>query len=1126
MRSSQSHRNPTTTANNSSSNDRCKKLHRYAVLLLFLAAIHLVAIVYVLSKATHQQTEQLLLTTRRRWIGARSACNYSARQSSSVSLEEPFQRTTNTKNVVPDPTTSATTQAPLQPSLALEHQKQPQQHRSTFISSIRVVTGGSGRKGDHNNNGDELIHRLSPRNLAKADATLQLDDRTVVVVGGFTDTYQSVTPCLQFFDIPSQQWYGRPLIRLPKQNWNVAETHQGIAYDRTRRILYIVSGQKGRGCSPATPTVVRYRIEDNKWEQLPPLPAARYSPGVELVVADPKTENPNRSYLHVFGGAGENRKTGAMDHWRLTIMEDGDRQDGRNASTTTANNRRGQWGEWEVMESLPDAGVHGTSFLSSDGYIHYTAYCQLDQGVLRQSSSMAVCHQHAVDIDGQRLHHVSDVGLTFRYPIAWSDPSQTPHWERVTDMPFPTCHGGSWFDSSTDTLYYMGGGLTNTQIKQGSAPKSLSMIQTYNANTTEWRVYPFEQVPRGSHLFSLLTWMDTGRNILYSLHPGTTVIAATMSLTATDDYPELNVNWTKLATSYLDRTRAVSIVAFQRCLQNANATTDLNLYTATDKDGGRLYEDNRGTWNEQNRALQYPDIIAYPKDEAQVSSLVNCARSTGYRLCSRNGRHSYDGSSSCSRGVVVDMSRMDSWEVVALPSTRSATVVRLGSGMTLGKVAIALQSIGLALPSGSCATVGVTGLTLSGGQGPLSRLHGLTCDHLVAIDLVDNTGHLIHARDDNEFSDYLWLARGGGTVGHHFPGIITQLYYDDLVPTIGTRRIESGVGDLNSTIWTRARMRFPSNTTVAVELLQSWHKSLMEERAQANENSLARRVTIEPWLLFERSKRNLRKVARPKIQQIGNETFWDGHVFVNVYFFGSQELHSDYFVPQVLRAIQFNWTSVIGHVAALERLDHLSFVRKLGGVRSNTKLASGIHGHDTNHERWRGYSAIVKDPMSQNSQGLDRVFKKLVDLIFSSEPKYRRYAEFKPFGGAISSTSAPNGAFGHRDAAWMVLVNHFLDNSTKDLEPGILSESQSRHDEITGLMRKTGWYNGMYPGYLQHTDRMHFDLEEYYGDHAVQIDAIKRRRDPSNLFRRWLPNSRPTLFSTPNESISVSQHYL
>jgi FAD/FMN-containing dehydrogenase len=68
---------------------------------------------------------------------------------------------------------------------------------------------------------------------------------------------------------------------------------------------------------------------------------------------------------------------------------------------------------------------------------------------------------------------------------------------------------------------------------------------------------------------------------------------------------------------------------------------------------------------------------------------------------------------------------------------------------------------GLVISSGDTASVGVGGLTLSGGIGWMVRSQGLALDNLLAVELVTASGEVVVA-DREHNADLFWAVRGGG----------------------------------------------------------------------------------------------------------------------------------------------------------------------------------------------------------------------------------------------------------------------------------------------------------------------------------------------------------------------------
>ncbi|GHH33142.1 FAD-binding oxidoreductase [Lentzea cavernae] len=163
---------------------------------------------------------------------------------------------------------------------------------------------------------------------------------------------------------------------------------------------------------------------------------------------------------------------------------------------------------------------------------------------------------------------------------------------------------------------------------------------------------------------------------------------------------------------------------------------------------------------------QKPAAVAKVTSAADVQACVEAARGR-VAVAARSGGHSYAGYSSPPGGLQVDVRGLA--EVEVLPGGQ----VRIGSGAALGDVSKALAASGLCLPTGTCPSVGVAGLTLGGGIGVLSRKYGLTCDHLVSATVVTADGRLLTASAEKE-PDLFWALRGGG--GGNF-GIVTEFVF-------------------------------------------------------------------------------------------------------------------------------------------------------------------------------------------------------------------------------------------------------------------------------------------------------------------------------------------------------------
>jgi FAD/FMN-containing dehydrogenase len=150
-----------------------------------------------------------------------------------------------------------------------------------------------------------------------------------------------------------------------------------------------------------------------------------------------------------------------------------------------------------------------------------------------------------------------------------------------------------------------------------------------------------------------------------------------------------------------------------------------------------------------------PEAIAQVASEADVASCVAFARRFGIPLRLRSGGHSYIGAS-IGTGMVIDLRQLSRIDVSS--NGQTATI---GAGAALVDVYNTLAGHGVAIPAGSCPTVGLSGLTLGGGVGVVSRRYGLTCDRLGAARLITAEGQTLTCSATSH-PDLYWALRGGG----------------------------------------------------------------------------------------------------------------------------------------------------------------------------------------------------------------------------------------------------------------------------------------------------------------------------------------------------------------------------
>ena len=151
-----------------------------------------------------------------------------------------------------------------------------------------------------------------------------------------------------------------------------------------------------------------------------------------------------------------------------------------------------------------------------------------------------------------------------------------------------------------------------------------------------------------------------------------------------------------------------------------------------------------------------PAVIVRCAGTADVAVAFDFARVHELEVAVRGGGHNPAGHCVCDDGLVIDLSQM---RTVAVDG--EARIARTDGGATWLDFDTATQAAGLVTPGGVVVSTGVAGLTFGGGIGHLTAQYGLTCDHLVAAELVTPAGDVVRAGPE-EHADLLWALRGAG----------------------------------------------------------------------------------------------------------------------------------------------------------------------------------------------------------------------------------------------------------------------------------------------------------------------------------------------------------------------------
>jgi FAD/FMN-containing dehydrogenase len=163
-----------------------------------------------------------------------------------------------------------------------------------------------------------------------------------------------------------------------------------------------------------------------------------------------------------------------------------------------------------------------------------------------------------------------------------------------------------------------------------------------------------------------------------------------------------------------------------------------------------VYDAARHIWN--GAVDHYPALVAICETVNDVQAVIRATGRYHLPVSVRGGGYDWAGRSVRNHGMVIDLSSMKHVSVDA----KSQTAMVQG-GATAEDVVSAAAPHGLTAVVGTLGKIGMAGLTLAGGYGPLSTRFGLALDNLIAAELILADGRMVRA-SSSENTELFWVA--------------------------------------------------------------------------------------------------------------------------------------------------------------------------------------------------------------------------------------------------------------------------------------------------------------------------------------------------------------------------------
>ena len=420
------------------------------------------------------------------------------------------------------------------------------------------------------------------------------------------------------------------------------------------------------------------------------------------------------------------------------------------------------------------------------------------------------------------------------------------------------------------------------------------------------------------------------------------------------------------------------------------------------------------------------------------------------RIAIRGGRHSYIGASTVSKGVVVDVSRFD-----YIHQHDDNGLMTVGAGITLGRLYYELwNSIPnrLLYPGGTCPTVGLSGLTLGGGQGIIGRKYGLSTDQVIEFKMVNSTGQILTINNRSQ-EDLFWALRGGGNGNFGIVYEFTLKRYK-----IPDRNKDYLIYFHNSSDWHT--------------IISKWQNFITNSTFN-NDHNIWSQLTVTPTFLlvaFHIAGTKLKQASVKKIEEFANVP----HTTPSGYYPEDSSIEC-FYTPE-------NYSGSIAFWAGCTKDNQCGNTEDL--------LECIEQPTDCGGEPFRMNSAYQHETLT--AEGIQTI----IDHILQIKNKtgcLNASVQLDTLGGKINEVLPNSTAFPHRnDTVTYQFLSYFAKNCNKT---AMIQWQDAFHGS---MLNCSGMTEGAYRNYAN-LNLTSFN-ERYFMQNLNRLVDIKNRYDPHNLF--------------------------